>query len=201
MNHTKITGVILAGGESRRFGSHKAFATFEGHYFYEYSYKALQHNVDELFVVSHPSIRKRFEQESSLQIIEDLPQYQGNGPLAGILSAMKKSSSDWFVVLPCDTPRVSDFFVNQLLAFTNKEEVDAIVPVIDGRKQPLLAAYHSRLSEKIEELLRSKKFKMGFLLESCHSHYVTNEELKLDGIEFDNINSLSEYEKLTDNQK
>lgn len=157
--------------------------------------KSLENNVDNIIIVSHPSIKGRFNNNESVTIIEDPPQYQGNGPLAGILAAMSLSTSDWYVVLPCDTPNVTENLIKQLLSFTNKE-IDAVVPIVDGRIQPLIAVYHSRLRNQIEDLLLNKYYRMQSLLDTCSVLYVSEKDLIFEGPEFHNINNQDEYGRL-----
>ncbi|WP_449539436.1 molybdenum cofactor guanylyltransferase [Ferdinandcohnia sp. Marseille-Q9671] len=195
MKKQNIMGIILAGGESRRFGSPKAFATLHNKYFFEYAIDALQGNVDNINIVSHPRLINQFQKHVTLKIVQDVPQFQGYGPLAGLITAMKEDKADWYVVLPCDTPFVTNNLVKQLISYTTNKDIDAVVPVIDGRKQPLVAIYHSRVAQRIEELLFEKRFKLSFLLDSCNVRYVTNDNLELQGLEFENINNKEEYEK------
>ncbi|MEH7381741.1 molybdenum cofactor guanylyltransferase [Bacillus sp. JJ1533] len=196
MSKPKITGILLAGGESRRFGSPKAFAKLHHKHFFQYAVEALEGNVSKLLIVSHPSLKQHFQEKTSVDVIEDLPEIKGNGPLAGIFTGMQKEASDWYMVLPCDTPFVTDELVKQLLKFTNDQRLDAVVPVINDRKQPLIAIYHKRVAKKIEQLLENQNFKMSHLLDSCIVKYVTNQDLQLQGQEFENINSQIEYEKI-----
>ncbi|MCC3355573.1 molybdenum cofactor guanylyltransferase [Bacillus sp. REN16] len=196
MNKAKITGILLAGGESRRFGSHKAFAKLHHKYFYEYAIEALEGNVDELLIVSHPALEGQFRNQTTVEVLLDVPEYKGNGPLAGIFTAMQKQSSDWYVILPCDTPLVSDELVKQLITFTKEEGIDAVVPIINNRQQPLIAVYHSRVVKKIEQLLNEKNLKMSLLLDRCNVKFVKNHDLRRHESEFENINNQTEYEKI-----
>lgn len=199
MKITTIVGVLLAGGESRRFGSPKAFAQFQNKYFYEYAIDALKDNVDQLYIVSHPVLEEQFRNESSVSIIQDIPGFQGRGPLAGIFTVMQKTSSDWYVILPCDTPFVTDKLVKQLISFTKDQSIDAIVPIINDRQQPLNAVYHARVANKIEQLLKVNKLKMSQLLDTCNVKFITDHDLQLQGMEFENINNKTEYEKIKQN--
>ena len=66
---------------------------------------------------------------------------------------MEYIEADWYAIMPCD---VSHEWFTILLEQTNNE-YDAVVPIINGRKQPLLAAYHNRVKEKIYALLQEEK--------------------------------------------
>ncbi|WP_010283406.1 molybdenum cofactor guanylyltransferase [Bacillus timonensis] len=197
MNKQKIIGILLAGGESRRFGSHKAFAKLHHKYFYEYAIDALKENVDQLFIVSHPALEAQLRKQTSVPVVQDLAEIQGNGPLAGIFTVMEKKASDWYIVLPCDTPFVTDGLVKQLISYTNDQSIDAVVPIINDRQQPLIAAYHYRIANRIEQLLKKKKLKMSHLLDTCNVKFITNHDLQLQGMEFENINNQTEYEKIS----
>jgi molybdenum cofactor guanylyltransferase len=183
----KINGIILAGGESRRFGSPKAIARYKNDYFINYSINALRRNVNQITVVSHPNLSYYLTTIINETIIEDLPAFQGFGPLAGFLSGMEAAPAIWYVILPCDTPKVRTEMIEKLLAFC-EDSYDAIVPVIQDRKQPLIAVYHNRVKKEITDLLEARDLKMNSLLNRCKVKYITEEDLESSGIEFENIN-------------
>ena len=187
MVQQKINGIILAGGESRRFGSPKAIARYKNDYFINYSINALRGNVNQITIVSHSNLSSQLSTIMKETIIEDLPAFQGFGPLAGILSGMELAPATWYVILPCDTPKIRMEMIEKLLAFC-EDNFDAIVPVIQDRKQPLIAVYHHRLKKEINDLLEGRDLKMNSLLNRCRVKYITEEDLESSGIEFVNIN-------------
>ena len=93
-----MIGIVLAGGESRRFGSPKAFATFQDRYFYEYAVDALTPNCTDVFVVARPEHVSQFPE--SVQVGTDAIEFAGLGPLAGILTVMQLKPSESYAVLP-----------------------------------------------------------------------------------------------------
>ena len=95
-----ILGAILAGGESRRFGSDKAQATLAGTALLDLVVGALALQVDELVVCGRawPGLRS----------LPDRPA-PGLGPLAGLAAALHHAEACGFaqvLTLPCDTPLV-----------------------------------------------------------------------------------------------
>ena len=108
-----MIGIVLAGGESRRFGSPKAFATYEGRFFYEYAVDALAAHCTDVVLVARPEHVSKFPE--SLHVVTDLEEYAGLGPLAGILTAMQTRNADWYAVLPCDAPFVDERIIPELL--------------------------------------------------------------------------------------
>lgn len=65
---------------------------------------------------------------------------QGEGPLGGLVTALEVARSDVVVVLACDLPRVTGQAVSAVLAGLG-DDADVAIPLVDGRLQPLLAAW------------------------------------------------------------
>ncbi|PEU02553.1 molybdenum cofactor guanylyltransferase [Bacillus cereus] len=189
---SKHTGIVLAGGMSSRFGEPKALAIWKGTIFVEHIVKVMESILQDVVVISHTDIKERVEQLVQVPVIEDMSHYKGNGPLAGIVSGMEYIDSDWYIIMPCDAPNVSNEWITILLEQTS-DEYDAVVPVIEGRKQPLLAAYHKRVKGKIDKLLQEEKRSMGQLLTQCNVKYVTGEEVQANAAWFMNVNTKEEY--------
>ena len=191
----RVAGIILAGGESRRFGSPKAFADYSGRKFFEYAIDSMRNITNEIVIVSHETLSGRFKQATSHPVTQDLTQYKGNGPLAGIVTGMCYYQSEWYIVLPCDTPLVTEELVKSLLEHT-EAGIDAVVPVVDGKIQPLIALYHARVIDRAKRLLTQNNYKMMSLLEGINTKYITENNLQVSAAIFQNINSHDDYDKL-----
>ncbi|MEI4799726.1 molybdenum cofactor guanylyltransferase [Bacillus sp. FJAT-51639] len=187
----KIAGIVLAGGRSSRFGEPKALANWQGKTFIEHSIEALKEVVTDMVVISHSDITDELSHMLNVPVIEDLALYKGNGPLAGLVTGMGYVSADWYIVAPCDTPNVSKEWALELIERA-EEAYEAIVPLAEGRKQPLLALYHYKVKEKIERLLKEEKRSMQGLLSQCNVQYVTVTETDI----FVNVNTKEEYKEL-----
>lgn len=190
----KVVGVVLAGGESRRFGEAKAFAVYNGKCFYERVCEALVAHVDEIVIVAHPKLRTRFTH--SHRVIEDDPVFRGKGPLAGLYSVMKTVRSDWYCVLACDMPLINEQVVERLMKAAESNVYDAVVPKIDGRLQPLAAVYHDRTFATLKSLLNDDERKVKRFLEQIKVRYLYENDFALDSFYFQNINTKEEYARL-----
>ncbi|EJQ46076.1 hypothetical protein IEQ_04126 [Bacillus cereus BAG6X1-2] len=195
---SKFAGIVLAGGISSRFGEPKALASWGGSTFVERILKVMTTTLQEVVVISHSDIKERVEQLVQVSVIEDIPHYKGNGPLAGIVSGMEYIEADWYAIMPCDAPNVSQEWFTILLEQTS-DEYDAVVPIINGRKQPLLAAYHNCVKEKIYTLLQEEKRSMGQLLSQCNVKYVVGEDVQANAEWFINVNTKEEYAQVQKN--
>jgi molybdopterin-guanine dinucleotide biosynthesis protein A len=188
-------GIILSGGQSRRFGGPKAFARFNEIPFWEHSLNALKEVTDTQIIVSHPSLLDRFKETTNLPIILDDKRVRGNGPMAGLFSAMEHMKAEWYVVLSCDIPSINEEVIAMLLTY-RKQPIEAIIPVIDGRVQPLVGIYHSSLYQRMKEQLFSGNYRVMSLLGNVNTLFLSEVDLKIDPQVFRNINDHEAFNQL-----
>jgi molybdopterin-guanine dinucleotide biosynthesis protein A len=112
MDHSKILGVVLAGGKSLRFGEDKSQVKLNNKSLIDHILSEILTEFKELLIVSNNSIK--FNKSEKISIIGD---FKNNlGPLGGVLTAMKwikdnNKDYHWISTFPTDTP----FFKNQIL--------------------------------------------------------------------------------------
>lgn len=188
---SKLQGVILAGGESRRFGSPKAFVKKEGLPFYYYSILAIEPFVASILLVTNPKLEHLFKQESeNITLVTDHEQYAGQGPLAGIYTAMETVEASWYVVIPIDVPFMEPQVIRELIKYIDLD-VDVIVPTISGKVEPLISIYNYSMKEAIKNQLDKGKRAVYQLLKTSEVKYVPMDNEKL----FVNINDRVEFQK------
>ncbi|UXH43844.1 molybdenum cofactor guanylyltransferase [Rossellomorea vietnamensis] len=192
MREVKIAGVIVAGGQSRRFGSDKAFSLFKGKPFFQHSLQAVSSFADEVIIVTSRTLFPRFNAMANVKVVEDMEEFKGCGPLAGIYTAMNECQAEWYAVLPVDVPLVTSSLVDCLVSKIDGT-YDAIVPVIGGKLQPLLALYRNSVRERIYDQLVREEYKMGTILKGLSVLYLTEEEIG-EREAFHNINTKQDYD-------
>ena len=112
MDHSKILGVVLAGGKSLRFGEDKSQVKLNNKSLIDHILSEVLTEFKELLIVSNNPIE--FNKSENISIIRD---FKNNlGPLGGVLTAMKwikdnNKDYQWISTFPTDTP----FFKNQIL--------------------------------------------------------------------------------------
>jgi molybdopterin-guanine dinucleotide biosynthesis protein A len=168
-----ITGVVLAGGQSSRFGGNKALALWRGKFL-------IQHTRDTLAAVFSSSllITNTPEQFEFLNMPMISDRYQNMGPLAGIHAALLHTGKPWIFVIGCDMPAVTPDLINFLCGFAS-EEYDAVIPWLLTGAEPLCGLYHKTALDKIELQLQNKRAQVKELLEILSVRRVTEEELQL----------------------
>lgn len=92
-----------------------------------------------------------------LSVVSDL--YTDCGPLGGMEAAMRLYPSDCWLILAVDLPFFDFSRVPALLA-ADASEYDAVIPVVDGRENPLAALYKGRVYEKIRTALADGDYRV-----------------------------------------
>ena len=118
MDNNIILGTVLAGGKSQRFGEDKSQVRLEGTLLIDYILSEIKDEFKEILIVSNNKIH--FKNSEKISMIADFE--KGQGPLGGVLSAMKwvkQKNKDykWISTFPADTP----FFKREILQKFFKE--------------------------------------------------------------------------------
>ncbi len=177
----KITGIILAGGESTRMGQEKAFITINGVRLIDRAASILSHFCDSILISSN----NRKLENLGFQLVRD--EYRSIGPIAGLFSGFKAAWTDHYLVIPCDTPFVSTVLYNRIL-----EHIDEYSAVIAGTSddliEPLIGYYHRSAQSVLADQIRKKDYKIQNVLKRLP----TKIEIFTDKNFFMNINARSD---------
>lgn len=162
----KITGVVLAGGKARRMGGvDKGLMPFRGHPLAVYALDALRQIADTVLINANRNLDKyaRF----GYPVISDLSD-TFDGPLAGLLSAMRSAQTDYVLTIPCDCPLIDGALLGRLYMGLIAEGAE-ICSAHDGeRLHPVfliaecgladdLAGYLASDQRKVETWLKSRR--------------------------------------------
>lgn len=103
-SHLELTGAILAGGHSSRFGSNKALFAPDGKTLISKAADLLHPFVREVLVsASHANVEAYAF--LGLDIVEDL--HPDCGPLGGLEALLDRCITSWLLILTCDMPYVN----------------------------------------------------------------------------------------------
>ncbi len=149
----KMGTIILSGGKSSRFGTDKGLFEFRGRPLVQYSLMLAQKFSSQTVISTQNTDYKQFD----CDLIGDI--FPDTGPLGGIHAGLINSSFDVNLVLPCDTPFLSDQIIELLISnYTNEDVV--IFQTSDNKYHPLTGLYHKRIIPFLEMNLRQGKFKL-----------------------------------------
>ena len=139
------TAIILAGGFSSRFGSDKGILRIGNKSLIAHVAKTVSAIVNELIVVTNSkkkiNIYSKEIPELRIKFLLDI--YNGIGPLAGVLTGLRKATGKYSLIVPFDTPFLSKNIL--LLLFKICENKSAVIPMWpNGYIEPLHAVYDTQ---------------------------------------------------------
>lgn len=105
-----MTGVLLVGGASRRFGSPKALARFGGETLAERAWRVLGEACDECIAVG----KQADALSLPFPVADD--ESEVRAPIAGVVAGLRAARSDVCVFLPVDCPLMSPESLRRLAA-------------------------------------------------------------------------------------
>jgi molybdopterin-guanine dinucleotide biosynthesis protein A len=103
------------------------------------------------------------------------------GPLGGLHAGLTALAGQVEIAFVCgvDTPLLVPAFVRRVCASLDGDDA-AVVPVIDGRAQPLLAAYRTAIVPALQVLLDRGAFGLKDIPSACTVRELSEQELLAD---------------------
>lgn len=186
-SQTKVTGVILAGGQARRMNyQDKGLQLFRGQPLISYSFNALRPVVDELIINANRNLEAY--QKFGVPVISDLTQ-DFSGALAGILAAMNYTDADLLLVIPCDAPFITTTQLQRLLSEHQKSGAEITVARTGEQIHSVFLVVKTNLRTSLETYLAADNHKVRLWFEQHRTHFV---DFGADASGFENINTLDE---------
>ena len=146
-----ITGVILAGGQGKRLGGvDKGLVTLHGKPLIEHVIAALQPQVGGMLIRANRNLEV-YSAYGFPVVADVIGDY--DGPLAGMLSAMRAAGTPYILTAPCDAPRLPADLAQRLCAALVRENADAAVAASGGQMQPVFALLRTRLADELQKFL------------------------------------------------
>ena len=127
-----ITGIILAGGQSRRMGGEdKGRMLINGTPLIRYVIDRLEPQVGQIVISANHHIPEY--QTFGYPVISD-DDFPEQGPMSGIYNAAKHCDSDYLCVVPCDSPFIPSNLVERLIHAMKEQQTQCAV-VHDGERR------------------------------------------------------------------
>ena len=194
INKSKTIIVILAGGQSRRFGGgYKTLYTFNKISILD---RIIQNfNKLEVEIVLNANSNEDQFLKTGLYLIKDeLENFQG--PLAGICSSMKwvlenRKNIEWIFTSPSDTPFLNKNLVNKFLSTDYNNKTNIIIAKSSNKTHPVIGFWHISLIKSLEEFLAKDDRKIMHWVEG-QNYEILNFENKNN---FFNINTQADLEE------
>jgi molybdopterin-guanine dinucleotide biosynthesis protein A len=169
--YSHITGVILAGGLSKRYGQNKAFLELDGIRLIDRVTAAMRNIFRQVILITNE--KERYEY-LGLPTIEDL--IKGLGPIGGIYTGLMTISGQAGFFVACDMPFINRPLVRYMVDI--KDNYAAVVPTGAGGIEPLHAIYSQSCLGPIKELIDAQRLQVRLFYEQVSVRYVTQDEIR-----------------------
>ena len=185
-----VTGVLLAGGKSRRMGVDKRFLAVGERPLLERSRNVLSEIFERVCIViaqDGPLL------EAQIPVMRDL--IPSSGSLGGMYTGLQQAATPYIFLAACDMPFIHADLVKYMIA--QKDQVDIVLAYWNGRAQSTHAVYSRNCLSVVEGLIRSGDLKLQRLIETptLRVRLITEDEIRKvdpDGRSFLNVNTPSD---------
>lgn len=188
-----ISGLVLAGGQAQRMQfQDKGLLLLDDRPLVSYTLSALAPLVDELMISANRN-QAIYSKLGYPLLSDETPDYQG--PLAGILSALRFTKSSVLLVAPCDVPMLSTDLMQRLLETLLASNAEAAVADDGAFWQPTLLAVRTSVSASLQRFLQRGDRQIKGWLSELALQTVDVSDLAW---QLENINTPEQLKKLQD---
>ena len=187
-----VTGVLLAGGNSRRMGEDKRYLVVGEQTLLERGLAVLHSLFQEvLVVIAQDSLPLKVAARVVRDLVPDC------GSLGGLYTGLTQATTPYIFVAACDMPFLDPAVITQ---FTSRRaSADIVMAKLAARLHPLHALYSKGCLPVLEQMIRARQLKIQEMLShaSLHVRYVTDADLLTidpSGRSFQNVNTPADLE-------
>ena len=196
MNDNNILAVVLAGGQSKRFGEDKNQAKLGNITLLEHVLAKVTKQFEKTLIISNQNLN--IKTLNSITIVPDC--IQGNlGPLVGVLTAMKwikknNKQYQWIATFPSDTPFFDTSIIEKYKSRTNLNECLLYFVRSNQKRHNIFGLWSVKLMDTLENDLINNNFRK--VEEWADKIGVETINVKIDKFDpFFNINTKTDLEE------
>ncbi len=170
---TDITGVLLAGGKSRRMGEDKRYLLVGEETLLERGLRILRSVFrDVIIVIAQDS--PPLEAAGSTVLRDLIPDC---GSLGGLYTGLKAATTPSVFVVACDMPFLDPAVISAFTSLAGKSDI--VMGKLAGRLHPMHALYGKACLPIIEQMIRDRHLKIQHMagVQSLTVRYVTEADL------------------------
>ncbi|HET89399.1 MAG TPA: molybdenum cofactor guanylyltransferase [Chloroflexi bacterium] len=191
MSETSLTGLVLAGGASRRMGRDKAFLELDGRPLVEIVVERMARVCAEVLIVAGDT---RPYADLGVPTIADL--FHGVGVLGGLHAGLEAASHELTLAVGCDMPFLNPDLLRAFAGWAEGYDVAVLRHGAQDHVEPLHAAYRRTCLPAIEASIHANQRRVVSFFPRVQVRYVSPEEviaLDPDQRSFSNVNTPKEW--------
>jgi molybdopterin-guanine dinucleotide biosynthesis protein A len=157
MDYNSILGVVLAGGQSKRFGQDKSQVQLGGKILIDYILLEILDQFNEILIISNNDIK--FLNSKKITKIEDYK--KDLGPLGGVLTAMKwikKNNREykWISTFPSDTPFFKKKYLSNFIKNIDDKKSKLFFIKSNDKRHNIFGLWSTELLDRLEDDVTNK---------------------------------------------
>ena len=157
MDYNSILGVVLAGGQSKRFGQDKSQVRLGDKILIDYILSEILDTFNEILIISNNHIK--FLNSKKVTKIEDYK--KDLGPLGGVLTAMKwikenNKNYKWISTFPSDTPFFKKKNLQDFIKNINYKDSKLFFIKSNDKRHNIFGLWSVELLERLEDDVMKK---------------------------------------------
>ena len=187
-----VTGVLLAGGKSRRMGEDKRYLVVGEQTLLERGLAVFRSIFQEvLVVIAQDSPPLSIDARVVRDLVPDC------GSLGGLYTGLTQATTPYIFVVACDMPFLNQAVIAQFMS--RRATADIVIAKLDGRLHPMHALYSACCLPALEQMIRARQLKIQEIVSqsSLRVRYVTETDLLTidpSGHSFYNVNTMADLE-------
>jgi len=150
---SRITGIILAGGQGRRMGGvDKGLKLLRGKPMVQWVLDRFTPQVDEVLINANQNL-DTYAQFGHNVILDDIGGFAG--PLAGLHRGLSAATHDLVATVPCDSPFLPLDLIARLYAALNEQQADLAVARTGDQPHPVFCLTRTSVLPGLTAFLQS----------------------------------------------
>lgn len=210
MNSEKeLSCIVLCGGMSRRMGEDKGSMRINEKPMILHVLETLNYEINNVIIVLNDKDRvlkykeliekyqtKNPEKKFQFKTDYITDEIKNKGPLSGIMTGLKNITTDYALILPCDSPYIEKEYIQTMKKILKKTDntIEAIIPYhlkkdVKSSKEPLHSIYKTGKEDLINNLIKKDKLSVNEYIQNLKVEYVPIDNESIKEINFKNFNS------------
>jgi molybdopterin-guanine dinucleotide biosynthesis protein A len=193
----RVSGYVLAGGGSTRFGQDKALAKIDGLPMLLRMRDLVRETTREVQVIAG------VEKYEALGIAGVPDRWDGQGPLAGIITALLTTqeasvSKEWNLIVGCDMPFLTREWLSYLSDRALASQAEIVAPKSAQGLEPLCACWRTNAAAKLQRIFEGGIRKITEAMRRLDIEIVDEKDWKRfdsAGRLFWNMNTATDYDE------
>ena len=166
-----VSGVILVGGKSSRYGSNKALVKINGVPLIERVIGVMGRVFENLILITNAPDEYA---HLGLSMHEDI--IKGLGPIGGLYTGLNVIPDDAGFFVACDMPFLNHDFIHYMVKERGRSDV--LVPRIKGMMETLHALYGKGCLLSVKRLIDSQEYQIIRIFNKVSVRYIDEDEIR-----------------------